>query len=676
MTLRSWLVPGSLAVVLAILLSAGAQEMALFGHDGWTAARRGVAARNFLRRGLLATRFAPVESPGAASRDDLVYYPNHPALTSLLVALGFWLLGESEWVARALPILFTLGSFLLIYDLARRHRGTGFALTAALAMLAMPVVTYYGSFVNHEPIVLFATFAMIRAYGSSRAGGGRSAIVALVAAVALGGLDDWSFYFVLGPFALVALVDGRRRRDLRGFAAVAITATLAFTIVSAHALSLPGESLSLFRERLEGRSIVNVGFLDVITDPAVPPRFPMLFGPILALVALLVPVVTLLRARSGRADYLDFASCAVWVGALAYSILLCEGLRNHDYWLFLFTPCASLGTATLVEDARRPAIARAVVLVPSLAWGLVALWDYRRLPSELVEEWPDFRFSENLVMRHVRGRTRPSELVLMEEAVYMQHQARFYLDRPWIWFRGQLGLREWAIAEGASMIVIPAETADGDSLADLGRHHRLTAFEDHWVIDLRKGPGAVDARRVVFRPAPIAWRYLRSLVYSPYRVVFDAERSAELTEALHSHLGWPRRNSRLSPEVARFRGVGDRVRVPDLPDILEARIGPSPNGGVEVWLVVRARGSGSAQRPIVWASGQPETASDRELWPRVPEAWWQPGRVYAYHRVLGLRRGPHTLFLRAADDGALGLDRDVRLGTVRAPEPLPLLGRY
>ncbi|MBI2892167.1 MAG: glycosyltransferase family 39 protein [Deltaproteobacteria bacterium] len=691
---RRWLLPGSLAVVLAVLLSAGVQGMALFGHDGWSAARRGVAARNFVRRGLVATRFAPVESPAGTPPGELVYYPNHPALTSLLVALAVWLLGQSEWVLRTPPILFTLAAFLLSYDLARRHRGSSFAVTAALATLAMPIVTYYGSFVNHEPIVAFATIAMISAYGALRTGGGRGALAALVAAVALGGLDDWSFYLALGPFALVAFVDGRRRGDLAGFVAIALTACATLAIVAAHALSLPGESLELFRERLEGRSTLNVGFFEVISDPAVPPRFLMLLGPILAVAALAAPVVTLLRSRAGRADYLDAAVCAVWSGALAYSVLLSEGLRNHDYWIFLFAPCASLGVATLIEEARRPAVLRAIVLVPSLVWGLCALWDYRRLPTELAEEWPDFRFAENQVMRHVHRRTRPGELVLFEEALYLQHQSRYYLDRPWVWFRGQLGLREWAIDEGASMIVIPAETADGESLADLGRHHRLTAFEDHWVIDLGRGPGAVDARRVVFRGASLAWRYLRSLAYSPYRVAFDPARSADLTAALGARHAWPSRPARapasrddMDARLARAnagdasalsRALPIEVRAGHgaIADVLGARVDPGPNGGVEVWLVVRARGPGSAARPIVWASGQPDAASDRELWPRVPEAWWQAGRVYGYHRVLGLGRGPHTLFLRADEDGALGLGRDVLLATVRESERLPLLGRY
>lgn len=686
-----------LAAVLGALLCAGIQEMALHGHHGWSLARRGVAARNTLRHGLVATRFAPVETLGEPEDRKLVWYANHPALTSLLCAGSVAIFGEHEWAERIVPITATLAAFLLLLGLCRRARGPGFAAVVGVAVLSMPIWTYYGSFVNHEPIVLLATVGLIAALVAQREGR-RGAGAAVALATLLGTLDDWSFSFVLAPIAAWALGDARRRGSLRQVSWLLVPAGIGLAVAGLHALLLPGQSAALFGERLYGRSALTLGFFEVVTNPLVAPRFPALLGPAGALAVLAAPVAFFLRRSRRRADALDGAMLAIWAGALPYCVVLAEGLRNHDYWVFLFAPVAPVALATLLAEV--PAQARGVVtasvLAASIAGGLLGLHDFRRLPSELADEWPSFRLEQNLVMRHVRRRTEPHEVVFVEENIEMVHQSRYYLDRTWSWFRGQVGLGDWAISEGASVVVLPASAIEGDALAELGSRFRLTAFGDHWIVDLRRGPGAVDARRIAFRPPTGAWRYLRSLVYDPYRVVPDAARTHELSAALWTRLGrtppatrrdWRGRQD-LDARVARANsGEGAALDgALSLPiatrgtaaDLLGARLDARRDGGLDVWVLARAGGQPSSVTPplVAWVSDMPERASDWTLWPRVPPAWWRPGTVVAFHRVIGLTAGSHDVWLRRQDDDAFGLERDVELGTVRGDARVPWVGRY
>ena len=689
--------PSALIVLcLGVLLCAGIQEMALHGHQGWSLARRGVAARNTVRRGLVATRFAPVETLGTAADEPLVWYANHPALTSLLCAGAVAIFGEHEWAERLVPIAFSIAGLWVLLALLRRERGTTFAIVVGVSTLSMPIWTFYGAFVNHEPIVLFATVALIASWLSLRRGR-RGAAAAVVATTVLGAIDDWSFFFVLGPLALWALVDAGRRRQTRQILWIVVPAAVALAAVAAHALSLPNETIGLFGERLWGRSTLNLGFWEVVTNPLVAPRLPALFGFVGAFATLSLPAAIWLRHQAGRADALDAAMAAVWTGALAYCVVLSEGLRNHDYWLFLFAPCAPFAVATLLAamGPRVRPIVTAAVLSAALGLGLLSWHDLKRLPSELAEEWPGFRFEENLVMRHLRHRTAPDETVLVEENVEMLHQSRYYLDRRWSWFRGQQGLADWAIGEGASVILLPTRAVDGDALAELGAHHLLTAFEDHWVVDLRRGPGAVDARHIVFSRPSRAWRALRSLVYAPYRVAPDGARTSDLTTALWGQLGrdpprtrtgWTARTD-LEARVARANAGEATALTGALPvgvsttgtaaDVIGARLEARRDGGLDVWVVVRAHGpTPQLTSPLVWVSDMPERAADWGLWPRVPAAWWRPDMLVALHRVVGLSKGRHVVWLRGQDGDALGLDRDLELGTVTGDPRTPWLARY
>jgi dolichyl-phosphate-mannose-protein mannosyltransferase len=113
------------------------------------------SAHNTLRAGLRATAgvpsafyFGPLPIPPSG------YYTHHPPLLSMTLAGMFVVLGEHEWVARLLPIAFSLSSLVLLWLMVKECAGNRAAAFSALLFAAMPMELFYGRMVNFEPIDL------------------------------------------------------------------------------------------------------------------------------------------------------------------------------------------------------------------------------------------------------------------------------------------------------------------------------------------------------------------------------------------------------------------------------------------------------------------------------------------------------------------------------------------
>ena len=113
------------------------------------------SAHNTMRAGLLATRgvpsafyFGPLPIPPSG------YYTHHPPLLSLMLAGMFAVLGEKEWVARLLPITFSLVGVVLLWAIIKDCAGSRAATFGALLFAVMPMELVYGRMVNFEPVNL------------------------------------------------------------------------------------------------------------------------------------------------------------------------------------------------------------------------------------------------------------------------------------------------------------------------------------------------------------------------------------------------------------------------------------------------------------------------------------------------------------------------------------------
>jgi hypothetical protein len=171
------------------------------------------SAHNTLRVGLRSTAgvpcafyFGPLPIPPSG------YYTHHPPLLSLMLAGMFTVFGEHEWVARLLPITFSLGGLVLLWQIVRECAGNRAAAFSAMLFAAMPMELFYGRMVNFEPINLvwmLAGLLCLRRYGQT----GRACwhywmLVAFVLAL----WTAWLGYMLVLIVSLHFFITPRRRK--------------------------------------------------------------------------------------------------------------------------------------------------------------------------------------------------------------------------------------------------------------------------------------------------------------------------------------------------------------------------------------------------------------------------------------------------------------------------------
>ena len=209
---RETFVGGLAAVVLYgfALLSIGlTRDWRLLHEDN--GAIHTTFALSHLRLGLARTRahdlfFNPRTGQSAV-------YGHHPPGTALALAGAFALTGsDSVAVARMAPILFQLGSIVLLATLLRRLLSPGWTLFGAFLMATLPMGAYFGRVVNYEASSLFAVMIQLCGWATFRQRGSHAGLAWLAFGIVLGGFIDWASFFFVAAIAAAEAIDLARKR--------------------------------------------------------------------------------------------------------------------------------------------------------------------------------------------------------------------------------------------------------------------------------------------------------------------------------------------------------------------------------------------------------------------------------------------------------------------------------
>jgi 4-amino-4-deoxy-L-arabinose transferase-like glycosyltransferase len=205
----------SLPFIIFVLLFLGARFLLRLGCPftdvvDFNAAVWSQAAHNFLRAGFgacvpAAFYFGPLPIPADA------YYVHHPSLLALVVAGGFRLFGEHEWVARLIPSIASLGSAALLWLLVKDCLGPRAATLAAALFASMPMELHYGQMVNFEPCVLAALLAGLLGQRHWERNGGRAWFLLMFGGYFIAVSTAWLGYFFVLAIAVHLIIRGRSR---------------------------------------------------------------------------------------------------------------------------------------------------------------------------------------------------------------------------------------------------------------------------------------------------------------------------------------------------------------------------------------------------------------------------------------------------------------------------------
>src|SRR5688500_11028940 len=162
---RTALVFGLLLLAVVLVRVALLDRPFLANSEGLSTGWVLSSARNYVRYGPVASRFAGILNSGDVARGQWIIYSHHPPATALLTAAAMVAGGESERTGRIVPASFSIATTALLFLLVRRRYGLRAAGVTGLVYAFCPMTLALGDMAEYlnAPLV-FCGVAMIGAY--------------------------------------------------------------------------------------------------------------------------------------------------------------------------------------------------------------------------------------------------------------------------------------------------------------------------------------------------------------------------------------------------------------------------------------------------------------------------------------------------------------------------------
>lgn len=538
----------------------------LFSHDGYNGSAFAQAARNSLRFGVLEqAQYYTGTTPPPLSE----IYTNHPMLLHVHLMGLFAVFGVEEWVGRLVPVLYSLGFFVLLYRITARRFSR---LTAAIAVTLWaltPLHTIFANMINHEQGGLFWCLLLIERYliWLERRRGEWSIHLAVTMAMQF----DWpGYYFAafIGLHALVEALSPRRVAEVGGpdspeaaWAGRPLWARGAFlarfsvvVLINAAAffgwIAMLRGGLSAMWAAFALRSGEVDGYGALLWQRSLD-----LYGAgLLALLAAWA-VWSAVRVVRGQGRRRDLIPWFFLIAQLIHSTVFKSAGAIHSYWTFYVGPALAIGGASLIVHLweRRHKVPlrfapRAMTALLVLALGAQTyyafkrhFWGYANHRAAYVgnasEEWLDVQWAKDLAARYGRDGT----CYLIHPSAERRVHITYYLDAPRVegFEPPALGNVPANLCEGARRIALfdlsKAHTHQVDTIWDTVFRHKSIIWARRFVaveVDepreperphivglswVEEAPSALSSWLVNSRYAPGHWRYDPSTDWWPAR---------------------------------------------------------------------------------------------------------------------------------------------------------------
>ncbi|MCB9851549.1 MAG: glycosyltransferase family 39 protein [Phycisphaerales bacterium] len=486
-----------------------------YGVHDWNGAFFSQLARNFLRYPMSLHHGMPIVAAGAAipGPEDSSIYATHPPGLVWLVAASFKVFGESEWAARLVPIVFSLGTYILLLWLTSKAHSRRIAAIAGLFYAVMPMSVYFGRMVDHEAVCLFCMVAAAAGWTLAGRGGGWRwlGLSVVVACVWVGVWVDWSVVIFFGLMAVLATIEAVRHRgrwrdclvvSIGGLAAVV---SMVSFIVYAGLAGRWGDLVDIFVSRagehvdIKGAGTSEEWWRHVIDNVSW----------LLAAMAVVGLIVMIVRwRRPAKVDSGDIRSRSglnvVAMTGLLWVVVFWKQFERHEYWMFYLGPAiATLGAvaiSTFVDMAWRARATASVVAMAALApLSVVIEVQFRNVMFDRVHQVHPMAIEDWTAIGRM---TAPTDVVAMYDDPYRVERRGGYEFRNIVpphlaWYMDRrlkvvTDVSELpASAAGCAVFVIDAMQAESvrDRLDPLLRTWGFRNLHRQLVVDLRTPPG-------------------------------------------------------------------------------------------------------------------------------------------------------------------------------------------
>ncbi len=405
MNLLKKIIRGKKWPLIIILLIAGAIlsyhiDKPFWGHHDWNGVYWGAVARNYVRYGVLATKFAMVGGNGVIALDQFGYNFHYAPLFPLIWAGFFKVFGVSEWSSRLMSITFSLGSLTVFYFLVKKYFDIKTAIVSSIFWISTPMFIYFGKMPVHEIPLMFFVLLAFYFYLSGR-------FKLLLVATITAGLITWPGYFII-PAITAHWMLFKNGRTLK-FNQILIfwaSSFILFTLFLTHNYLVTG---SIIGGGVKEVFLLRVGGVSPVLYISTLLRWSWTYY------FLLVPlsVIGLLRTRSKILIlFLTYA--------IIYPIIFRDASFRHDYLLIYFWPFLALGSAVVIKNLPLGLI---------IALAIFAV----RLPYTKALITGNFYHTSVEVGKYIKPITKPTDRVLVvsldQGAPFDAWFVGFYADR-------------------------------------------------------------------------------------------------------------------------------------------------------------------------------------------------------------------------------------------------------
>lgn len=309
----------SLVFIFCLFLLTDQLAKPFIGHHDWNGVFYSGIARNYLRSGLVATKLGQMTGPN-------VFYTHYPPLFPLVLASAFKIFGQSDLVARLVPVFFTAGSLGLLYLISRSWIVIVLALT--------PMLRYFGQMPSQEALLVFFSCLSVYAYLNHKTKLFYFSVIA-------NALSGWAGYFL---YPLLLFKD-RSRLLKTGLILVAV-----FGLHLVHIYILTGS--------FSGGGILDALLLRLGLFPALGKAEPELAGQFTWISYLLkeariltvyYTLTLLLLAAAGLLSVRKKLTIILFIWGLSYPLIFSNVVFVHEYFNIFFVPFLALSTTDLIH---------------------------------------------------------------------------------------------------------------------------------------------------------------------------------------------------------------------------------------------------------------------------------------------------------------------------------------
>jgi len=366
----------SAIILVSFLIRAYNIEKPLIGYfDGPLFA---TIARNYLRFGYVSTSFGMVDN---IMDGNFHYYANHPPMLGIMVSMAFKLLGINTWSGRIVPILFSVGSIVILYIFTKKIWGVEVAEISAFLVAIMPISSYFGKVINYEPVVLFFVLLSIYSFFMVTKWNKKLFLLPLGASIIIGGLVDYPFFYVV-PTLLIYSIVTKNKYMMKYSIYVTLLAISVFLLFLYFTKILIGHTDFLFQQGAYRSQMFDYlftySFLNTIFN-----RILNWFTPVLILLSSIWFLISVKEKSSKKNLFVKGALeeektillLSLFFFGILNIIIFSEGAYFHPFWTFYLIPFVSISSAIVINKINIKMI-KVLILVVFLFSSLNSLESY------------------------------------------------------------------------------------------------------------------------------------------------------------------------------------------------------------------------------------------------------------------------------------------------------------